>query len=92
VKTKTEWVFPGAECQLIVEVTSPHQEPRDYGKATAYARSRVPVYLVVDQAARLCVVFTEPEGDRYLTRHEVPFGKPVTLPLDPPVTLETSEF
>ena len=38
------------------------------------------------------VVFTEPDGDRYRNRHETPFGKPVTLPLDTPATLETTEF
>ncbi|HEX4789312.1 MAG TPA: Uma2 family endonuclease [Actinospica sp.] len=92
VNSDAQWAFPGEECLLAVEVTSPHQESRDYAKAAAYARSRVPVYLIVDRTSRMCVLFTEPEGDRYLTRHEVPFGKPVTVPLDQPVTIQTSEF
>jgi len=92
IKTSTQWAFPGDRCVLAVEVTSPNQEQRDYAKAAGYARSQVPVYLVVDRASRLCVVFTEPEGGTYRTRHEVPFGKPLTVPLETPVTLETSEF
>ena len=87
-----DWVFDAASCLLAVEVTSPEHERRDYRKAWGYARSGTPIYLLVDRKLRACMVFTEPEGDHYLTRHEVPFGKPVTLPLDPPVTLETSDF
>ena len=88
------WIFPGEECLLAVEVTSPRQECRDcdYAKAAGYARAGVPVYLVVDQRQRVCVVFSEPEGGRYRTRREVPFGRPVTVPLETPVTIETSEF
>jgi Uma2 family endonuclease len=92
VDTAAEWVFAGEGCLLAVEVTSPDQERRDYAKADGYARSGTPIYLLVDRKRRTCIVFTEPEGDHYLTRHEVPFGKPVTLPLDPPVTLETGDF
>ena len=93
--TESAWVFPGNACAFVVEVTSPNQEHRDYAKAHGYARSGIPVYLLVDRASRVCVVFTEPEGDRYRNRHETPFGKPVTLPLGTPVTpvtLETTGF
>jgi Uma2 family endonuclease len=79
-------------CVLAVEVTSPGQAKRDYAKAEGYARCRIPVYLVVDQTRGVSVVFTEPVGERYRTRHEVPFGEAVTLPIEPPVTIETSEF
>jgi Uma2 family endonuclease len=92
LNTDTECVFPGDQCLLAVEVTSPHQERRDYAKAAAYARSGIPVYLLVDRKQRMCVVFTEPEGDRYRDRHEYAFGKPVTLPMEAPVTIDTSEF
>jgi Uma2 family endonuclease len=90
--TETAWIFPGGECSFALEVTSPQQERRDYAKAAGYARAAVPVYLLVDRTRRACVVSTEPEGGRYRTRHEVPFGKAVTLPLAPPVTLETADF
>jgi Uma2 family endonuclease len=92
IKTESEWAFRGDECLLAVEVTSPDQERRDYAKAAGYARSHVPIHLLVDRKLRNCVLFVEPNGEQYTERHEVPFGKPVTLPLDPPVTIETSEF
>lgn len=90
--TDTEWVFAGEECRFVLEVTSPRQEQRDYAKTRGYARSGVPVYLVVDRAVRACVLFTEPEGGRYRHRREIPFGRPVTLPLETSVTIETSDF
>jgi len=79
-------------CTLAVEVTSPKQAKRDYEKVQPYAICFIPVYLVVDVERQICVVFTEPEDGTYRTRHEVPFGKPVTLPLDPPVTVATADF
>ena len=90
--TDTEWVFRGDACRFVLEVTSPKQEQRDYGKTRGYARSGVPVYLVVDRAKKTCVLFTEPEGGRYRHRYEIPFGKPVMLPLETPVTIETIDF
>ena len=87
-----EWVFAGEMCLFAAEVTTPQQEKRDYAKASRYARSGIPTYLVVDRARRVCTLFIEPKGGRYRERHEVPFGKPVTLPLDTPVTLDTSDF
>ncbi len=79
-------------CALAVEVTSPSQSKRDYRKEAGYARCSIPTYLLVDRSREVCILYTEPGGDHYLTRHEIPFGKPVTLPLDPPVTVETSDF
>lgn len=73
-------------------MTSPRQEARDYAKASGYARSGVPVYLLVDQDQRRSIVFSEPEGGRYRTRHEEPSGEPVVLPLAEPVQIDTSAF
>ena len=92
MRTDSEWVFPGDLSLLTVEVTSPDQERRDYEKASRYARSGVPVFLLVDRKRRVCVVHSEPEGDHYSTRLKVSFGKPVSLPMETPVTVETSEF
>jgi Uma2 family endonuclease len=92
IDTETEWAFPGEECPFAVEVTSPDQERRDYAKAAGYARSGVPVYLLVDRKRRVCVLCTEPADGQYAEHHEIPFGKPVTLPLETPVTIETSDF
>jgi Uma2 family endonuclease len=92
LRTETRWALPGEECLLAVEVTSPKQAKRDYAKAAGYARSGIAVYLLVDRQRQTCVLFTVPEGDEYRDRHEIPFGKPLTLPLETPITIDTSEF
>jgi Uma2 family endonuclease len=92
IRTETEWVFPGEQCLLAVEVTSPDQERRDYAKAAGYARADTPIYLIVDRRRRVCILHAEPAGGQYTERHETPFGKPITLPLETPVTIDTSEF
>ena len=92
LSSETEWVFPGEECLFAVEVTSPDQERRDYTKAAGYARADVPVYLIVDRKRRTCIVLTQPVGAKYTHRNETPFGKLLTLPLETPVTVDTSEF
>jgi hypothetical protein len=86
-----QWVFEAEMCALAIEVTSPDQAKRDYAKAAGYARAGVPVYLIVDRTLRVCVVLTEPEGGgtRIGMRAVRQAGH---LPLDPPVTLDTSDF
>ena len=93
-RTRTQWVFPMAMCLLAVEVTSPGQEGRDYSKTAGYARAEVPVYLLVDQKRRRCVVYTDPEGEMYADTAETPFGERVVLPLAQlgRITIDTSKF
>jgi len=52
----------------------------------------IPVYLVVDQRKHLCVVLTEPEGGAFRDRQQVRFGESLVRPLDPAVTIDTSDF
>jgi len=92
IDSDEEWIFSAEKCAFAAEVTSPGQVKRDYAKSAGYARSGVPVYLIVDRTRHACVVLTEPEDGGYKNRHEEPFGKPVTLPLNPPVTIDTSKF
>lgn len=94
MRTRTQWVFQMAMCLLAVEVTSPGQEGRDYSKAAGYARAEVPVYLLVDQKRRRCVVYTDPEGEVYADVTETPFGEQVVLSLGPvgQITIDTSKF
>lgn len=92
MRTRRQWIFPMGMCRLAVEVTSPGQEDRDYLKAAGYARAEIPVYLIVDQKRRRCVVHSEPEGDKYTDVTVVPFGQNVTLPLDTRITVDTSRF
>ena len=92
MRTRRQWIFPMGMCRFAAEVSSPGQEDRDYRKRTGYARAGVLVYLIVDQKRRRCVVHSEPEGDKYGRVAEVPFGGDVTLPLEPPITIDTSRF
>jgi Uma2 family endonuclease len=92
MRTRRQWIFQMGMCRLAVEVTSPGQEDRDYRKTTGYARAGIPVYLIVDQKRRRCVVHCEPEADKYTRVTEVPFGTDVSLPLETPLIIDTSEF
>ena len=92
LKTRTDWMFPAQLCRFALEVTSTGAEDRDYKKGAGYAESGVPIYLLVDNKQRECIVFTEPKGTAYRTEHRVPFGDPLVLPFDPPVIVDTSEF
>lgn len=92
MRSRRLWIFPMGMCRLAVEVTSPGQEDRDYRKRAGYARAEVPVYLIVDQKRRLCVVHSEPEGDKYARVAEVPFVGDVVLPLETPIIINTSKF
>lgn len=88
------WLGRAGDLLLAVEVTSPGSESADYDKTEGYARAGVPIYLIVDRKRRRCVVFTEPEPSkgRYQTTHVTDFGDPLTIPLEKPVEVDTSEF
>lgn len=85
-------VLRGERCVLAVEVTSARQATRDFQKRAGYARAGVPLYLLVDRTRHECLVHTKPAGGRYATVRAEPFGNLVMLPLDTPVTLDTSRF
>jgi len=92
MRTRRQSIFPMGMCQLAVEVTSPGQEDRDYRKRAGYARAGVPIHLIVDQKRRRCVLHSEPEGDKFGRVTEVPFGADLVLPLETPITVDTSKF
>jgi Uma2 family endonuclease len=92
VRTRRQWIFPMGMCRLAVEVTSPEQEDRDYRKAMGYARAGTPVYLIVDQKRRRCIVHSEPEDTKYVRVAQVPFGQDVVLPFERTITIDTSRF
>jgi Uma2 family endonuclease len=84
-----EWSEPDAVL-MVAEVTSydADTDRRDrVEKPAAYARTGIPVYLLVDRDSCELVVYSEPDGERYEASRRVPFGKAVVLPgLD--ITLE----
>jgi Uma2 family endonuclease len=87
-----EWILPAAQCRFALEVTSPGAEYRDYLKASGYAASNVPVYLLADVRKHECIIFTDPEDGNYRTKQRIPFGAPVYLPFDTQVVVDTAVF
>jgi Uma2 family endonuclease len=53
----------GTDAVLVVEIAKTSQE-RDRAKAAVYARGEVPVYWLLDIAARTLDVYTEPDRER----------------------------
>ncbi len=58
-------------------------------KPLAYARTGIPVYLLIDREACDVTVFSEPDGRRYANTRTVEFGNDVELPDPVNVTLRT---
>ena len=82
---------------LIVEITSKGNAREDRTKKyRAYARARVPMYLLLDRfdtRGAMATLFTEPNEDGTYKRSDpVPFGKPLLLPAPFDVTLPTDGF
>jgi Uma2 family endonuclease len=91
--------YAAKDALLVVEVTSPNNAPQDrkWGlKYKAYAKGRVPVYLLIDPHAETgpsLTLFTQPNGTRYQAEATVPFGTPLRLsePFDA-VVVDSSRF
>ena len=86
-----EWADPDPVL-MVVEVTS-HDSDTDQRdrveKPRAYARTGIPLYLLIDRQACRIVVYSEPDDGSYETVHTVPFGKTLHLPDPVGITLET---
>ncbi|MFE7528428.1 Uma2 family endonuclease [Kitasatospora sp. NPDC057542] len=82
--------FGAAGVEAVLEVARPGLA----AAARAYARSGVPLYLVVDPAAAVCTVHTAPSPEGvYREAERVPFGNDLFLPLGGrTVVLRTDEF
>ncbi|MFI6941337.1 Uma2 family endonuclease [Streptomyces sp. NPDC050418] len=88
-----EWSDP-AGILMTVEVTSYDSDSLHSDRVErpeAYAGAGIPVYLLIDRAARDVVVHTnpDPERGRYEDVHTAAFGKEVTLPDPVGITLDT---
>ncbi|MFD7578156.1 Uma2 family endonuclease [Kitasatospora sp. NPDC059803] len=75
---------------LVFEVTSinPHKDREP--KRRGYAAAGIPCYLLVDRSEGTVTLFTKPEGEDYITRTQVEFGKPIDLPAPFSFTLDTA--
>lgn len=77
-----QWSDPD-QVLMTVEVTSYDRDTdrRDrHDKPRAYARTGIPVYLLIDRDAGEVVVYSRPEDGVYSFRERHQFGKPVELP------------
>jgi Uma2 family endonuclease len=69
---------------LVAEVTS-WSGAKDRGaKAVGYGAAGIPLYLLIDRAAKETVLFSEPHGGRYQARatFEITAGVPLPTPFD----------
>ncbi|MER8105046.1 Uma2 family endonuclease [Kitasatospora sp. NPDC094016] len=82
--------YAGGDVEAVLEVARPHLAEA----APAYARSGIPLYVVVDPAAAACTVHTAPSADGgYREAERVPFGNDLFLPLaGRTLVLRTDEF
>ncbi|MEU8997204.1 Uma2 family endonuclease [Streptomyces caniferus] len=89
-----EWADPDPVL-MVVEVTS-HDSDTDQRdrveKPLAYAKTGIPLYLLIDRQECRMVVYSEPDDGRYETVHTVPFGKTLHLPDPVGITLETEQL
>jgi len=77
----------------VVEVTSKTTRSEDYGdKPEAYARMKIPVYVIIDRGRDTVRVLSVPENGRYLVETASPIGKPFTIPEPVAITIDTVSF
>ncbi|MCS0637704.1 Uma2 family endonuclease [Streptomyces sp. LP05-1] len=87
---------PASVAELVVEVTSPSNAKQDrVEKASGYARSGVPLYLLIDAHARsgpTVTLYGQPKGGLYQVLETGKFGDPITLPEPFSLTIDTGQF
>ncbi|MFG2528247.1 Uma2 family endonuclease [Streptomyces sp. NPDC048516] len=84
--------MPSDGVAMVVEVTSRKPRKDRVSKGHGYARSGIPLHLLVDRDKSAVTLFSEPEGEDYLATHIAPFGKPLPLPAPFSFELETTDF
>ncbi|WP_030679053.1 Uma2 family endonuclease [Streptomyces rimosus] len=79
---------------LVVEVLSSTTAGNDrIKKLRGYARAGIPIYLLIDRAADLAILCTEPSGERYLCMSEIDLAKKaISLPDPLNFEIDTSQF
>lgn len=93
VLLREEWLFPADEALLVAEITSPSNAETDrVRKLRGYARSTVPMYLLIDRGERTVTLFAEPEGGAYRRHVQVPFGEKIEMPEPFTGSLETGSL
>ncbi|MEV8017680.1 Uma2 family endonuclease [Streptomyces sp. NPDC086554] len=75
---------------LVLEVTSSNRANDTEIKLGTYARARIPVYVVVDRKHDEVLVYSDPNGDEYVTCSRYKRGQTVPVPPSVGVTLDLS--
>lgn len=72
---------------LVAEVTSWNPSNDRGAKAIGYGAAGIPLYLLIDRAAKKTVLFSEPQGGRYQHRatFDITAGVPLPAPFGFPV-------
>ncbi len=75
---------------LVFEITSinPHKDREP--KRRGYAAAGIPCYLLIDRGEGMITLFTEPDGEDYITQTKVEFGKAIDLPAPFSFALDTA--
>ncbi|MGY1452563.1 Uma2 family endonuclease [Streptomyces sp. SS8] len=72
--------FPADELLLVAEVVSESNPENDLDrKVGKYAVAGIPYYLVVNPVKGVCLLHSEPVGERYRAVRESEFGEPVPV-------------
>ncbi|GAA3649216.1 Uma2 family endonuclease [Streptomyces chitinivorans] len=83
----------GEALSLVAELTSDSTRETDRtDKVSAYGRSGVPVYLLLDMEEQAATVFWRPSERGYDSRLTTPFGEPLRIPEPFGCDLDTSGF
>ncbi|SFJ99237.1 Uma2 family endonuclease [Streptomyces pini] len=83
----------GEALSLVAELTSDSTRETDRtDKVSAYGRSGVPVYLLLDMEEQAATVFWRPSERGYDSRLTTPFGDPLRIPEPFGCDLDTSGF
>ncbi|MEU1477985.1 Uma2 family endonuclease [Streptomyces sp. NPDC005760] len=77
---------------MVLEVTSTKPKADREAKRRCYARSGIPLYLLIDREASSVTLFSDPEKDDYREHCTRPFGKPLRLPEPFAFDMETADF
>lgn len=77
---------------MVLEVTSTKPATDREAKRRSYARTGIPLYLLIDRDKSSVTLFSEPEEDYYQQNLRVPFGEGLSIPEPFGFELETADF
>ncbi|MEU4700254.1 Uma2 family endonuclease [Nonomuraea dietziae] len=83
----------GDDTRLVVEVVSPSSVHDDHAvKPREYARAGVPLYLLIDPAQSIAILFSLPAEKGYQHRTQVEFGTALDLPEPWKLSIDTGKL